>query len=507
MELLLAGPAGRAEARAGADALAAVGAEDGVVHGVPACLRMEAMGITCGRWTRGHGWSPGPGGRAWRAGCHRARAGRRRRRRRRPQHTRRGAPKILLAFDASGSMLTNDGNGTREDRRREGCRGRAAVHAARFDARSGCGSTGGRCRRGRSARRAGTRSSCCRSAASIAARRKSRSARSTRAGAPRSPTRSSRPRSTSAPAAGARSCSSPTARTPASRPRRADVRQRDREGRRGDAHPGDRAQRRRGVATRSSSASRPRAAACTATRPTPRPARGAAGALHPRPARVHRRAARRSRAAGRPPGHGDHPRPATTDKMLPDSERWYAVDLKRGETLKASQSLIPPERNVGRSTAGHGLVAGHRDAGLRHPGRGTTARRGRPTPFQRRGFVDGLGVVSPPDRRRQPRPSRGRRVRETGALLPQAQARRTPPTRRSTTRPAGSRYTSEMAVEMLGRGRDEKPAKTRGQAAARGRSITPEEPPSSALLAGRGRRTRGVRASRPARSLCGGGGA
>jgi Ca-activated chloride channel family protein len=32
------------------------------------------------------------------------------------------------------------------------------------------------------------------------------------------------------------------------------------------------------------------------------------------------------------------------DGMIPDSERWYAVDLRRGETLKASQSFIPPAR-------------------------------------------------------------------------------------------------------------------------------------------------------------------
>src|SRR2546430_9730000 len=34
------------------------------------------------------------------------------------------------------------------------------------------------------------------------------------------------------------------------------------------------------------------------------------------------------------------------DGMLPDSERWYAVDLRRGETLKASASWIPPRRDI-----------------------------------------------------------------------------------------------------------------------------------------------------------------
>jgi hypothetical protein len=36
------------------------------------------------------------------------------------------------------------------------------------------------------------------------------------------------------------------------------------------------------------------------------------------------------------------------DGMLPDTERWYAVELRRGETLKASASFIPPKRDCQR---------------------------------------------------------------------------------------------------------------------------------------------------------------
>ena len=44
-----------------------------------------------------------------------------------------------------------------------------------------------------------------------------------------------------------------------------------------------------------------------------------------------------------------------TDKILPDTERWYAIELERGETLKASQSFIPPERDVEISGAASAL--------------------------------------------------------------------------------------------------------------------------------------------------------
>ena len=65
------------------------------------------------------------------------------------------------------------------------------------------------------------------------------------------------------------------------------------------------------------------------------------------------RALRQYEPKGKPIKGGPSARQATlitpgqyTDQMLPDTERWYAVELKRGETLKASQSFIPPDRNV-----------------------------------------------------------------------------------------------------------------------------------------------------------------
>jgi von Willebrand factor type A domain len=82
------------------------------------------------------------------------------------------------------------------------------------------------------------------------------------------------------------------------------------------------------------------------------------------------------------------------DAMLPDSERWYAIELRRGETLEASASFIPPKREV----ADKGKLA---DSSLdivtpsyAIPDRQNSSASG--APFQRRGFVDGLGVVSRP---------------------------------------------------------------------------------------------------------------
>ena len=56
------------------------------------------------------------------------------------------------------------------------------------------------------------------------------------------------------------------------------------------------------------------------------------------------------------------------DKLLPDEERWYAIDLARGETLKASASFIPPDREAAELSYGADIDAGHRHARLRHPG-------------------------------------------------------------------------------------------------------------------------------------------
>jgi Mg-chelatase subunit ChlD len=82
------------------------------------------------------------------------------------------------------------------------------------------------------------------------------------------------------------------------------------------------------------------------------------------------------------------------DAMLPDSECWYAVALRRGETLEASASFIPPKREV----ADKGKAASARldivTPSFAIPDRQNSSATGQP--FQRRGFVDGLGVVSRP---------------------------------------------------------------------------------------------------------------
>ena len=71
------------------------------------------------------------------------------------------------------------------------------------------------------------------------------------------------------------------------------------------------------------------------------------------------RALRKYVPKGKPVRGGPNARQATAivpgrylDGMLPDSERWYAVELRRGETLKASASWIPPRRDIAdRGTA------------------------------------------------------------------------------------------------------------------------------------------------------------
>ena len=116
-----------------------------------------------------------------------------------PTATPTGAPKILLAFDASGSMLTDDGNGTRKiDAAKDAAV--SLLDSLPDSTRSACGSTAARFRAGRSGPPAGTPSWCSRSGAWIATgpRPSSRSAPSGAAGERRSPTRSSRPPATSA---------------------------------------------------------------------------------------------------------------------------------------------------------------------------------------------------------------------------------------------------------------------------------------------------------------------
>jgi len=82
------------------------------------------------------------------------------------------------------------------------------------------------------------------------------------------------------------------------------------------------------------------------------------------------------------------------DEMPPDSERWYAIDLARGETLKASASFIPPDRKVADkaqfANSSMDIVTPSFDI----PDIQNSSAGG--SPFERRGYVDGLGVVSRP---------------------------------------------------------------------------------------------------------------
>ena len=115
------------------------------------------------------------------------------------------------------------------------------------------------------------------------------------------------------------------------------------------------------------------------------------------------------------------------DKFLPDSERWYAIDLARGETLKASASFIAPERKIENYGADSALDIVTPDFDI-------PSTRTRPRP----------GAVRPPRVRRRARrrlaPDRRRRagrglpaVLQARPLLPQGRLRRLGARRRSST--------------------------------------------------------------------------
>jgi hypothetical protein len=113
------------------------------------------------------------------------------------------------------------------------------------------------------------------------------------------------------------------------------------------------------------------------------------------------RALRQYVPRGKPVRGGPNVRNATplvpgryVDSMLPDSERWYAVDLRRGETLEASASFIPPKREVADKGNYAEATLDIVTPSFAVPDKQNSSARGEP--FQRRGFVDGLGVVSRP---------------------------------------------------------------------------------------------------------------
>lgn len=174
------------------------------------------------------------------------------------------------------------------------------------------------------------------------------------------------------------------------------------------------------------------------------------------------------------------------DKVLPDSERWYAVDLRRGETLKGSISIIPPNREVADVST---LVESELDLVTPSgdiPETQNSSASGEP--FERRGFVGGIGVVSRPigvgaqAEPEQPFSEPGRYYlkftfadSDDKALFDAT---------------GGQPYDVEMAVEVLGREggspaapkADSDPAEVARPPEPAG----PAEPPPTALLAGVG---------------------
>ena len=167
-----------------------------------------------------------------------------------------------------------------------------------------------------------------------------------------------------------------------------------------------------------------------------------------------------------------------TDQLLPDSERWYAIELKRGETLKASQSFIPPDRGVESNLAESSLDIVTPDFDIPSTQNSSAGNNG---VFSRRGYVGGVGVVSRPigvgEQADADKPfNQPGRYYLKLALEDSSEKELYNAT-------GGQPYTSEMQVEVLGRGRDEKDPQAQQDPELPAGTITPEEPPSTALLA------------------------
>jgi hypothetical protein len=80
--------------------------------------------------------------------------------------------------------------------------------------------------------------------------------------------------------------------------------------------------------------------------------------------------------------------------MLPDTTHWFAIDLRRGETLEASMSIIPPKRTVADNSSGTDFAADIETPSFDIPSINNSSAD--ETPFSKRGYVDGIGVVSRP---------------------------------------------------------------------------------------------------------------
>ncbi len=202
------------------------------------------------------------------------------------------------------------------------------------------------------------------------------------------------------------------------------------------------------------------------------------------------RALRQYVPKGRPVRGGPNARAAAAlvpgryvDAMLPDSERWYSIELRRGETLKASASFIPPKRDVSDvsnvARASLDIVT----PSFEIPARQNSSSAG--FVFQRRGFIDGFGVVSrpigvggqadPSESFSQP----GRYYLKLG-LKDSADKDLFNAT-------GGQPYPVELSVEVLGRhGANPAPSKGPQPQASAGPTpagvAEPNEPPATALL-------------------------
>jgi len=113
------------------------------------------------------------------------------------------------------------------------------------------------------------------------------------------------------------------------------------------------------------------------------------------------RALRQYTVRGKPIKGGPSARKATltapgryVDRLLPDSERWYAVDLRRGESVKAGASLIPPTREIADNTDLAEMELDVVTPSFDIPQIQNSYASS--TPFEIRGLVGGIGVVSRP---------------------------------------------------------------------------------------------------------------
>jgi hypothetical protein len=82
------------------------------------------------------------------------------------------------------------------------------------------------------------------------------------------------------------------------------------------------------------------------------------------------------------------------DKMLPDTTHWFAVALRRGETLEATTSIIPLKRTLADVASGSNFQIDIANPAFQFED--FSASESDATPFQRRGYVVGLGVVTRP---------------------------------------------------------------------------------------------------------------